>query len=228
MKLQLKSFNENSRLFRPPTGVSPLRITSTTTRAEHIIEWIKTHESFTSLILDLHSTLEKLSFGGSSDLFEEGIDKLGICLGFDTDRPENKLGVGPDNLWKIEGKGYWIIECKNEVLEKRKEIYKNETEQLLSSIGWFKTVYRGESYQNIMIHPSNILADDAFINEPMYVININELEELKKKTLNFYTSLDKIKFEDLSVDLIKKRVQEYNIDHINIEKDSLKRAKKKL
>ena len=41
---------------------------------------------------------------------------------WDTTRPENEVGKGPDNLWAIRDGEYLLVECKSEVHLDRQEI----------------------------------------------------------------------------------------------------------
>lgn len=227
MDTQLKAFNENARLFRPPSGISYSKLNSKgTNRASRILEWIKEHDSHNATIIQVNSIMEKLAFGSPSDLFEEGIKEFGVVLGFLSDRPEKITGSGPDNLWHIEGKNCWIIECKSGVHEYRSEISKTEAGQMSNSIGWFKENYEGDVGLPVFVHPAKVLAKDAFV-ETSWTLQSDALEKLKTNVSSFYNSLKGISSDSLSSDVIKQKLKEHHLDKDDLIKHYLKRVEHK-
>ena len=89
-------------------------------------------------------------------------------------------GSGPDNFWHVRTNDYWIIECKNKKSVKADIISKKDTGQLSNSIGWFQENYEDSSGVPIIIHRANVLAKNAFVNEPFWVIQPNTLGNLKR------------------------------------------------
>lgn len=227
MELQLKAHTENSRLFLPERGVSYAKlIPRGGARASQIINWIKKHENHNSLVVHVANILDKITYDGQSDLFEEGIDELGTILGFETQRPEKTSGRGPDNLWQLGGKKHWIIECKSGVSTKRREISKREVGQMSNSIGWFKDNYEGCTGTPVMVHSTNILAEGAYATESFWTLLRSGLEMLKKNVTSFCNSLKEISFDNPSPDFINQRLKNH---HLNTEDlaSYLCRAKKR-
>jgi len=145
MDIQIKAFETNSKVFRPPSGISYSKISHVgSNRAIKIQDFLQSKESQTAIVLHIERLLEKLNFDLPSDFFEEGIDELGEVLGFSTQRPDKTYGEGPDNLWEIADHQYMIIECKNEVANDR-GISREEANQLSGSISWFKSKYEDSS-----------------------------------------------------------------------------------
>lgn len=208
MSTQLKAHVENKWLSIPESGITYTKMSSgAEPRTSRITGWIKDHHNHNEIIVEVESILEKLCFGGSSDVFEQGINELGIVLGFATQQPEKNFGEGPDNLWN-DGESYFIIECKNEVKKERDKIYKEEVGQLNNSIGWFKNQYPASRGIPILIHPSNNLGKGAFINsEEGRVLTPENLELLKTSILGFFKSLSNISFEMLDETKISKELQ---------------------
>ncbi|MGB2728320.1 MAG: DEAD/DEAH box helicase [Halobacteriota archaeon] len=228
MDAQLKAFTENERLFRPPLGISYSKLSSKgTNRASLILEWIRKHDLPNATIIQVNSIKEKLAFGLPSDLFEEGVKEFGVVLGFLSDRPEKLTRSGPDNLWRIEGKNYWIIECKSGVHEDRSEISKTEANQMSSSIGWFKENYEGDVGLPVFVHPANVLAKDAFV-EQSWTLQPDALEKLKTNVSSFYNSLKGISSDSLSLDVIKQKLKEHHLDKDDLIKHYLKRVERKV
>ncbi|HIH36531.1 MAG TPA: hypothetical protein HA232_01320 [Methanocellales archaeon] len=111
MNSQLKAHTENARLFRPETGISYSKLEAATSRASRILDLIRSKDSPNSVYIYIINVLDKIAFNLPSHLFEEGIDELGFILGLEAQRPEKVYGEGPDNLWHITDKSYWVIEA---------------------------------------------------------------------------------------------------------------------
>jgi len=224
MDIQVKAHSENISLFRPPTGITYTKMTATGTRESRIFNWIKERGEYNVAILELKEIMSNLLWSSSYNKFEHGINKLGETLGFIPERPEKECGVGPDNLWHIQGKKYWLIECKNEVRVDRTEISKSEAGQLLNSIGWFKETHETDEGLPIIIHPAHQLASDAFVTDAFWVIGREELKKIRECTLKFYNSLTSTKFDDLSPEIIRQKLIEHSLDTNDLVKEYLKRG----
>ncbi|TKJ26699.1 MAG: hypothetical protein CEE41_01705 [Hadesarchaea archaeon B3_Hades] len=220
VELQLKAHTENGRLFRPEEGVdySKLIAKGTTAQASRIIKFVKEHESHNALIVHINDILDKITWSTAPKLCEDGIDELGVILGFPTQMPERNIGTGPDNLWQIDSKKYWIIECKNRVSIDRKDISKSEVGQMDNSFGWFKENYEGCLGVPVMVHPTKTLARDAYPVEPFLVLLPDTLEHLKKNVRGFYNSLKEFFSRDLSLEAIKQRLKTYNLVRVELDK----------
>lgn len=226
MDKQLAAHSNNPSLFRPLEGVTYSKLTSTGTRASKILDWVKNHGSYNSAIIEVNNISGKLLFGGPSNTFEEGIAELGTILGFVTDRPEQKLGKGPDDLWNIQGSMYWIIECKNQVESSREEISKREIAQLNQAINWFKEEFPVETYHPIMIYPTEKLSDLAYPGEACWCMTKDNLYKLVENTKEFYSSLTGTPFEGLSGDNITQKLAEYKLDTDSLIGEYLTRIRK--
>jgi len=228
MDKQLKAHSENAQLFRPETGISYSKLTSTRlNRVSRILEWIRKFESHNALVIHVRSIMDKLTFNSFSDTFEKGVDELGGALGFRTQRPEKELGSGPDNLWQLGVKKYWIIECKNMVSAKRDGISKSETGQLSNDIGWFNEHYEGCEGVPIIIHPAKVLKSGAYLPQAFWILGQSSLEELKNNTVKFFNSLSGIPFNDPSTDIMAKKLKEFSLDTDNLTKHYLRRVKER-
>lgn len=227
MDKQLRAHVENPNLFRPESGITYSKLISTGTRTSRILEWIRQHESNSSVILEVNGIMEKLSWGTSpSELFEQGMCELGRVLGFISDRPEKKTGEGPDNLWNIHGKTHWIIECKSQVKGSRTEISKTEAGQLHISIGWFQKHHEKEEGLPIFVHPAKKLASGTYINKPFWVLTMNGLKKMRTNTANLYKSLGKIPFDNLSENSIAQELREHHLETDGLMKEYLQRGEK--
>ena len=221
MDIQLKAYTENDRLFRPEKGITYSKLLpSGSDRAYIILNWIRDHENHNSLIINVTNILDKITFKVYPDLFEEGIDELGEILGFSKQRPEKVTGRGPDNIWHIRGKEYWVIECKNMVTSNR-GISKREVGQLNTSIAWFKKNYEDSLCVPILIHKAMILENDAFTTDPVLVLQPKKLGNLKNEITNFYNSLKEFSFDVLSLDIINRKLTESHLEVENLKNNYL-------
>jgi hypothetical protein len=105
--------------------------------------------------------LGSMTFGTLADRFEGAVDNLAKALGFVGQRPDKEWKEGPDNLWALRDNEYLLLECKSQVQLTRSEINKGETEQMNSSCAWFGRHYSGSQATNVMIIPTNRLANAA-------------------------------------------------------------------
>ena len=227
MNIQLKAHTENMRLFRPEVGVHYSRLTAGGSQASRVLGWIREHESHNSLVVGFAEVCDKASFTSASDTFEEGIDQLGRALGFLTQRPEKATGEGPDNLWNIQGQTWWLIECKNEVSESRTLISRKEAGQLNITIGWFKEHYEGETGIPVIIHPASGLGEGAYVNAPFLIIDDAGLKKLKERMTDMYNSLNEVRFKDLSLELIQRKLIEHKLDADSLAKEYFKHPVRK-
>jgi len=212
MNTQLRAFTENSMLSCPESGITYSKFApSQTNQAQNILRWVKDHDSHTTLILDVNNKLDDVSFMQPFGSFERGIDNLGTMLGFKTQRPDKENRVGPDNLWQTGGNSYWIIECKNEV-KANKCISKDAAEQMNTSIEWFKSIYDSDNRVSVMFHPAACLMSDAYCSESLRVLLPEKLENLKRNVCDFYRSLSRYSFGDLTVEIIGEELRTNSLE----------------
>lgn len=217
---QIKAYEENDKLLRPEIGIKYSKLSNTSTSRERsIIEWINQHDSSTDLILKVRTILDDVSFGVESETFEEGIKQLGTILGFGSQRPEKLSKDGPDNLWNITGKQYWIISCKNMVDVNRQFISKSEAGQLGNDIAWFSQEYADCKGRLVLIHPKSVFNHDAHLDSKAYVITPTKLDQLRKNVQNFFQSLSEITKDSLTTDMVSKKLSESHLDILNINQD---------
>ncbi len=217
MEKQKKAFKKNNLLHKPELGTVYNRLSSDTNgREAEILGWIRKHESHNLLMADLRRTLDSVAFGTPSESFEEGIKGLGELLGFPSQRPEKESDKGPDNLWSVGGKMYWLISCKNEVKYDRPHISKKEIGQLDNDIGWFNKYYEECDLKPILIHPANTLNRDAFPTQKPYVIREANLDNLKENVIKFYTCFNRYPLDDITEELIKTKLSEHKLDLYNL------------
>jgi hypothetical protein len=97
-------------------------------------------------------------------------------IGFESQRPEQEYGRGPDVLWSLGELNYLVIECKNETVTDT--ITKGYCNQLNGSCYWFEEKYDDScSFIPIMIHNSYLF---DFAASPNQYIRIMTPEMLQK------------------------------------------------
>jgi hypothetical protein len=164
------------------------------------------------MIVHLNQILDNLSFGVSSDLFEKNLDDLGHALGLHSSRPEKEIGNGPDNLWSIKGKLYWILSCKNMVDSRRTTISKSEIGQISNDIAWFRKNYDNCDGKPIFIHHASKLDGIANIDNPVWVMNANCLDKLKKNIVNFYNSFQQVSLDRITPVMVTNYLLKTSLD----------------
>ena len=181
----LKSaINENPRITRPISGIDYQRIDpSTKSQAIQCADFIK--NSFANgneVVLEVNSYTSQLIFQpDASEAFEETVKELGWLLGFKAQRPEKDFGQGPDVLWEVGDKTYFVIECKNGVTSAN-PINKHDCNQMNGSIVWFSGKY-GDDFKGIpiMIHPKTEFEYAASLDASVGIINGKQLEGLRNE-----------------------------------------------
>ena len=84
--------------------------------------------------------------------------------------------------------------------------------QLSNEIAWFSEEYSESTGTHVCIHPSNVLNHDAFLNTTINMIIPEKLNMLKNNIQQFYDSLAKIPDEEISSDIIRKKISESQLD----------------
>ena len=104
---------------------------------------------------------------------------LGSFLGFGSERPEDKIGKGPDNLWALGGLNYLVIECKSGAT-KAEKVSKHDTNQLNGSIVWFEEKYDSSCTKvPILVHPKTVFEYAASPDPQIRIINGAGLQKLR-------------------------------------------------
>lgn len=226
---QVKAYQCNTNTFCRSEGMSYSKLlTKNFNRENAIIAWIKTHDNYNTMIVDVESILDNINFNTSSEIFEEGIKQLGAILGFGSQRPEKEIKkVGaPDNLWEISTHNYWVIECKNEVIAER-GVSKDEMGQMMNSMGWFEENYTdSEKYLPVMLHPSDYKEPDAHPLERVKIMTPQNMTKLKGNVKLFFMSLKDFPFEKLTDEIINKNLHLHKLSHTQLEGEYLLPLKK--
>ena len=163
--------------------------------------------------MHINQILDNFSFGIQSEKFEAALKDLGEMLGYISQRPDQEIRKGPDNLWGISYGNYVIFECKSEVDENRNAINKSEAGQFNSSCGWFKDEYGQDAkVLPIMIIPTRRLAYEANFNEEVFIMKKNGIKEFKKNIKGFIKEIKNYKLDSISDEKIQEYFNQYKLN----------------
>lgn len=194
IKKQIKAHELNNNLFKTIEGIKYKKVERNTgLQPNAVFKNITAYDDGNAVVIYVNKLLEKLIFGGDSNIFESGFMELGKFLGYNSQRPEKCFGKGlPDVLWHMSNNKFVIVEAKNEVYKNRSFIYKKEAEQISNSYNWFIEEYKGKNGYPILIHPSNKKELSAYPHTDVRVMTEKELNKLKENVmaLGRYISLN--------------------------------------
>lgn len=197
-KFQINAHRNNRSLYRPNKGMEITRLTINEDRIEKIKSWIKKCNDFLDLKYKLDALLGDLLFGCTADKFEQALESLGACLGFESERPEKYWKEGPDNLWCITKDKYLLFECKNEVDEKRAEIYKKESGQMSNSVHWFEKNYPKMELIPVMVINTRKLSKDASFDKRVRIMKKNKVNLLHRNIKSFFNEFSAYELDTIS------------------------------
>lgn len=176
--LQEQAFNLNKSLFRPMVlseyqSLNPPVSQCTTLKdkceklrnPKGILSFFRAH----SLEIDMRMQTARQ--------FEESLKVLGEYFGFETERPDNDYGNGPDVLWLTPNNNAFVIEVKSEK-NAGNAFNKEDNGQLLNSCQWFENKYSGMNYTPIAVLPQNLVTGNAQLHPKMRIMSKTNLESL--------------------------------------------------
>ena len=179
-QVQLSAHNSNVNVLSPLEGIQYQKSINIEHQSKNICFFIaKTVSGPNELVLYWNAIANDLVFSPDADRFEHALEITGSLLGFISTRPDKETnGAGPDNLWALGEKRYFVIECKSGATSDT--ISKSYCNQLGGSVRWFNNEYGNDfQCQAIMIHPSTIIADQATAVEGMRVMSQENIKKLQ-------------------------------------------------
>ncbi|MGG8472474.1 DEAD/DEAH box helicase family protein [Rahnella sp. PAMC25617] len=212
-KIQKSAFNKNKNLLKPKEGVVYKKIIGiNSSRTSRIKYWIQQYEDYPSMMIAVDGILQNLSFGVQSEKFEEAIHNLGLSIGFVCQRPDKEIKKGPDNLWGGIDEQYFLIECKNEVEEERKEINKYEAGQMNSHCAWFKEQYGEAKCHKLMIINTKLLSYHGDFSDPVGIMRKQSLRLLKDNVRAFFKEFQTYELSSLADEKIHEFIRPHKLD----------------
>lgn len=180
----------NSWTTRPLTAISYVRIEGTDSQAKKASEnLLGMFGNSPSLRLGVEAVIDDLEFDPSrTEDFEQAMFNLGRILGLGSQRPENEMEQGSDNLWALGNGRYWVIECKSGAISQK--IGKRDAAQLGQSMLWFEKRYDDEAEAvPVIAHRATQLFKDATAIPGMQVLTPANLSRLLSSLRSFCNAL---------------------------------------
>lgn len=168
------------------------------------------------IVIQINELCEWLIFKpDTAPQFEEAFKNIALYIGFNSQRPEDEVGKGPDVLWDLGELNYLVVECKNGATTDT--ICKRDCNQLNGSGEWFERLYSSAKYTPILIHPSNRFENAGTPKSSTRIINEEKLSLLRTNILGFIASVCVVNNIHDDV-LIKQKLSQHklrSIDFIN-------------
>jgi hypothetical protein len=218
--IQKSAHDSNTALLLPQDTIyKKIAVGRDDKRCRNIVKFISKFSNYNDLRLEIDQLLSDLTFGVDSEKFEQAVYNLGIFLGLHSQRPDKEFNTGPDNLWASTVMHYIVIECKNEVIESRKDINKSEVGQMENHCGWFEAKYPEVPVRYIMIHQTAKVSKLANFTHDVRVMTKENLERLKNQIRSFVKELKYIDIHAVEELNIAKWLQTHNLSIKNLEDD---------
>ena len=173
------------------------------TTLKNIKAYLGKYSDYAAFKLSVDEILSNLSMGCSAKKFERALQQVGMLLGFRSQRPDNDIKKGPDNLWAMPNHEYLVVECKNEVDLCRDSISKDEAGQMEMHCAWFEQEYgKDTSVAYFWIHPTNKLAKEGNLSHTIKVMTPAKLDLFKKHLLAFAMEFSKYNLSSVTEETI--------------------------
>jgi replicative superfamily II helicase len=175
-RLQTNAFTINNN-HCPPKARPQYRPRSTPGKqSEVIVAKLLQYERRGSILADFEEAVADLNPQASATRYEQALANLGSYLGFQSERPEQTYGVGPDVLWRTDGALDFVIEAKHEKKDDN-PLYKKDHAQLLEAEHWVKTNYPGRETLRVSALPRAI-ADQKATPAGTYALRLDDINKI--------------------------------------------------
>lgn len=165
--LQKQAAAANPMLWAPP-GMRDVYVPRAFVgnQAENIVTQIAKFEWSNGHLQDFEFAISSLTPAASSNVIEEGLKRLGLFLGFCSERPEQENGLGPDVLWLPDSDFGILIESKAKK-DPKNPLTKAEHGQLLVSAEWFRQQYPDRQCVRVQFHPNEMATEPAMARDTL-------------------------------------------------------------
>lgn len=226
-KFQRAAFECNFELLKPQDGVAYKKLDNINlNRLKNICDRISAFNNFDELMLEINRICECLDFGVEANKFEDAIEKIGLLLGYKSQRPDKTIKKGPDNLWGLGNNTFIMIECKSEVSQGRTSIHKSEVGQMNNHCGWFESEYNDAKVYRIMIIPTANVAYDADFTHEVSVMKKDKLKLFKKNILNFFKEFKQYDLNNLTEGFVNQCLEIHYLNDEKIAENYVENVKK--
>lgn len=183
---QRHAFASNRNLTRPKV-IPPYRpLPKPTAQAQAIAQQLERYHIRRGFLQSFENVATALHPDASSNQFEEALAKLGIMMGFCSERHDVN-GEGPDVLWLLPNNQGFVIEAKSRKKDKN-SLTKEEHGQLLVSAEWFKQLYPNYECVRVSVHPKN-KATRAAVAGASHALTYERLGQLLAEFRSFLSQL---------------------------------------
>lgn len=219
-KIQKKAFELNQHLLKPKFGINYKKIGSINeNRISNVKNYLNKFKDYNELTMHITELLEHLCFGVDSEDFEAALCDIGKLLGFESQRPDKEFRDGPDNLF-FSDNSYVFFECKNEVLDGRVSIKKEEAGQMSNACAWFEEKYeKSTRVDRIMVIPTLTLSEQAHLTHEVTIMRKNKLNLFKNNIKSFIKEFREYNLRELSDQKIQTMLSTHklNISDLKVE-----------
>ncbi|NJM46972.1 MAG: DEAD/DEAH box helicase [Alkalinema sp. RU_4_3] len=190
-KILMSAAQDSSKVSKPVQGIAYHKMESRTMdQARSCGSFLRSRgDDPNKIIIKINELLESLIFKPeTANQFEEALKNIACYIGFDSQRPEDDFGKGPDVLWDLGELNYLVIECKNGATTDN--ICKHDCNQLNGSGEWFANTYGTTcKYTPILIHPSRKFEHAASPKSITRIIDEEKLALLRTNISGFISSV---------------------------------------
>ena len=105
----------NRNLLRPLEGVRYERLSAPAyAQGAAAASYLQAaYGSGNNLVIGMNALLDDLDWGPRTHAFEQAWADLACVIGFASQQPEHETGRGPDGLWAVAGRTFYVIEAKS-------------------------------------------------------------------------------------------------------------------
>jgi replicative superfamily II helicase len=152
--LQQFAYSDNSNLLRPQVVPPYTVLTIPSKQAEAIVSRLVQYSYRKSYLSQFDEIVSHLVPEASSNQFEQALVDLGLTIGFQAERPQERTHAkGPDVLWLTSDNLGLVFEAKSRK-DRDNALSKEQHGQLLQAGEWFKENYPNQDFVRISIHPN--------------------------------------------------------------------------
>lgn len=213
--LQEEAYFSNNNLHRPLHEVKYAPVMLPQSQSKAIVAQLLKFRTTKGFLANFDTKSSMLTPRSTSNQFEEALASFGQILGFATDRPDNKIGKGPDVFWLLDTKTALVLEAKNRKILK-KPLDKGDHAQLLEAEHWFKSEYKSHTPTRVSIHPNRAVRYEP-TTDGTKVLTFEKLNELIMAARKLIISLDS---SVLTKEQLEIRCQEL-LENLNLTPEKL-------
>ncbi|MCQ6959558.1 DEAD/DEAH box helicase [Mucilaginibacter aquariorum] len=202
--MQVKASEETIGLLTPVNNIIIKKLKPVKAQSSALLEAIKEYDRIQDYYYEVDRNLNLLQYNPdiTSNEFEQSLAMIGHLIGFYTMQPEKETGNGPDVLWALSNDVYLILEAKSQAIHK--EITRDNINQLLGSVEWFKTRYPYTKYIPVTLQPVKVKNSKVNISDDMRVWDLDALQDFKSNVRTFASTI--VNIENINKEKIEKLI----------------------